>query len=126
MLRKDKTSLNEDILRGDVYLVNLDVIAGEEIKKSLPAVVIQNNIGNKYSPVTLISPISNAKEISNPLPIMVFLKEGEAGITEDGYIDIGQIRTIDKNERLIKKLGSLRKEKIEEINKAIQISLAID
>jgi mRNA interferase MazF len=123
---KNKTSENILLLRGDVYLVNFDPVVGKEIEKARPAVIIQNNIGNKYSPVTIIAPISSSKEITKPLPIMVFLKKGESGLPEDSYIDCGQIRTIDKNERLIRKLGSLSKEKIQQLNKAVKISLELE
>lgn len=123
---KNKTGLVEPLLRGDVYLVNLDPTVGKEISKARPSVVIQNNIGNKFSPVTIIAPISSVKEITKPLPIMIFIKKGECGLPEDSYIDCGQIRTIDKEKRLITKYGSLDKNKMLEIDKALKISLSLE
>jgi len=123
---KNKTGIIEPLLRGDVYLVNLDPTIGREISKARPAVIIQNDIGNKFSPVTIIAPISSIKEITRPLPIMIFIKKGEGGLTEDSYIDCGQIRTIDKDKRLITKFGSLDKSKMNEIDKALKISLSLD
>ena len=125
MLIKNKTAIALPILRGDIYLVNLDPIAGREIGKARPAVIIQNDIGNRYSPVTIIAPISSVKEITKPLPIMVFLEGGNSGLKEDSYADCGQIRTVEKEKRLIAKLGSLEKEKMQEIDKAIKISLSL-
>ncbi|MBU0560505.1 MAG: type II toxin-antitoxin system PemK/MazF family toxin [Bacteroidetes bacterium] len=125
MQTKNRTGIINPLLRGDVYLVNLDPIIGKEIGKSRPAVIIQNNIGNKFSPVTIIAPISSTKEITKPLPIMIFLKKGEAGLTEDSYVDCGQIRTVDKDERLITKFGALDNSKILEVDKAIKISLSL-
>lgn len=122
----NKSGLTEPILRGDVYLVNLDPVIGKETGKARPAVIIQNNVGNKFSPVTIIAPITSMKDISKPLPIMVFLPKGEGGLKEDSYVDCGQIRTIDKEKRLIKKFGSLSASKIHEIEKALKISLSID
>jgi mRNA interferase MazF len=113
------------LLRGDVYLVNLDPIIGKEIGKARPAVIIQNDIGNKFSPVTIIAPISSVKEITKPLPIMIFLEKGEGGLKEESYVDCGQIRTIDKNQRLISKFGLLSKLKMSEIDKALKVSLAL-
>jgi len=113
------------LLRGDVYLVNLDSIVGKEIGKARPAVIIQNDVGNKFSPVTIIAPISSKKEITKPLPIMIFLEKGEGGLQEESYADCGQIRTIDKNERLITKFGSISKSKMNEIDKALKISLSL-
>ena len=107
-------------------LVNLDPVIGKEIGKARPAVIIQNNIGNKFSPVTIIAPISSVKEITKPLPIMIFLDENEGGLPSQSYVDCGQIRTIDKEQRLIKKYGNLDSQKMKEIDRAIKISLALD
>ena len=122
---KNKTGIIYPLLRGDVYLVNLDPIVGKEIGKARPAVIIQNNVGNGFSPVTIIAPISSVKEITKPLPIMVFLKKGEGGISQDSYIDCGQIRTVDKAKRLITKFGNIGKAKMLEVDKALKISLSL-
>lgn len=125
MPTKNNTGVIYPPLKGDVYLVNLDPIVGKEIGKARPAVIIQNDIGNKFSPVTIIAPISSVKEITKPLPIMIFLEKGEAGLMEESYVDCGQIRTIDKELRLISKFGSLDKPKILEIDEALKISLSL-
>jgi mRNA interferase MazF len=122
---KNKTGIIFPLLRGDVYLVNLDPIIGKEIGKARPSVIIQNDIGNKFSPVTIIAPISSVKEIIKPLPIMILLKKGEGGLFEDSYVDCGQIRTIDKDQRLITKFGTLDKSKMLEVDKALKISLSL-
>lgn len=122
---KNKTGIISPLLRGDVYVVNLDPIIGKEIGKARPAVIIQNNIGNKYSPVTIIAPISSVKEITKPLPIMIFLDKDKSGLSQDSYVDCGQVRTIDKENRLITKLGTLDKNKMLEIDTALKISLAL-
>jgi mRNA interferase MazF len=120
---KNKTGIICPLLRGDVYLVNLDPIIGKEIGKARPSVIIQNDIGNKFSPVTIIAPISSVKEIIKPLPIMIFLNKGEGGLSEDSYVDCGQIRTVDKDQRLITKFGTLEKSKMFDVDKAFKISL---
>ena len=125
MPTKTNTGIVFPLLRGDVYLVNLDPIIGKEIGKARPAVIIQNDIGNKFSPVTIIAPISSVKEITKPLPIMIFLEKGEGGLNENSYVDCGQIRTLDKDKRLITKFGSLSKSKMSEIDKALKISLSL-
>ena len=122
---KNKTGIIDPLLRGDVYLVNLDPIVGKEIGKARPAVIIQNDIGNKFSPVTIIAPISSVKEITKPLPIMIMLKKGDGGLKEESYVDCGQIRTVDKDRRLITKYGTLDKSKMLEINEALMISLSL-
>ena len=122
---KNKTGIIYPLLRGDVYLVNLDPIVGKEIGKARPAVIIQNDIGNKFSPVTIIAPISSVKEITKPLPIMIFLNKGEGGLSEDSYVDCGQIRTVDKDQRLITKFGTLDKNKMLDVDKALKVSLSL-
>ncbi|NLT50652.1 MAG: type II toxin-antitoxin system PemK/MazF family toxin [Ignavibacteria bacterium] len=122
---KNETGIVEPLLRGDIYLVNLDPVIDSEIGKARPALIVQNNIGNKFSPVTIVAPVSSVKEITKPLPIMIFLEKGEGGLNEESYVDCGQIRTIDKIQRLVYKFGSLDKIKMAEIDKAIKISLAL-
>ncbi len=56
---------------------------------------------------------------------MIFLKKGEGGLSEDSYVDCGQIRTVDKDQRLITKLGTLDKSKILEVDKALKVSLSL-
>lgn len=125
MQTKNNKGIVFPLVRGDIYLVNLDPIIGNEIGKARPAVIIQNDIGNKYSPVTIIAPISSIKEITKPLPIMIEIDKEESGLSENSYVDCGQIRTIDKEKRLIAKLGSLNKSKMCEIDKALKISLSL-
>ena len=124
--RSKYSGLVEPLRRGDIYLVNLDPTVGFEMGKLRPAVIVQNNIGNQYSPVTIIAPISSVKAITKPLPVMVFLSKDSAGLDVDSYIDCGQIRTVDKANCLIHKVGELSAEKITELDKAIKISLAIE
>ena len=126
MQTKNSTGLSEPLLRGDVYLINLDPVVGKETGKARPAVIIQNDVGNKFSPVTIIAPITSVKAITVPLPVMVHLEKTEAGLNEESYVDCGQIRTIDKTERLITKFGSLTKLKMHEIDKALKISLSLE
>ncbi len=117
------SGLVEPLLRGDVYEISLDPTVGGGIRKSRPALVIQNNTGNKFSPVTIVVPISSTKEITRPLPIMVFLRDGEGGLKGDGYVDCGQIRTVDKHLRLVHKWGRLSSKRMAEIDRVLRISL---
>ncbi len=123
---KDRTGIIPPLKRGDVYMVSLDRAAGSTTSDARPALIIQNDVGNKFSPITIVAPISWAKEIPRPLPITIFLEKGEAGLNEESYVDCGQIRTVNKEERLISKCGTLDKPKMKEVDKALRISLSID
>jgi mRNA interferase MazF len=108
--------------RGSVYLVNLDPTLGSEIKKTRPGVIIQNNIGNQYSSVTIVAPITTGEK-SN-YPIEVFVKAPEGGLDKNSLIKLDQIRAIDKR-RLVKFLGNLKPETMLRIDQAIQVSLGL-
>ena len=117
--------IKESVRRGDIYLVNLDPIIGAEIGKERPALIIQNDIGNAYSPVTIVAPIHSVKEIVKDSPVMVLIKSSESQLRLDSYVDCGQIRTVDKHKRLIKKIGNLSESQMHLVDKALRISLSL-
>ena len=110
-----------EIKRGDIWLVNLDPTIGHEIKKSRPAVIIQNDLGNKYSPITIIAPITS-QNTEKVYPIEVFLARKVSGLDKDSKVLLNQIRAIDKR-RLLKKLSKIDAETLEIISEALAISL---
>lgn len=112
------------IKRGDIVLVNLDPVIGSEQGKIRPAVVIQNNIGNEYSPTTIIAPITS-KTFNKEFPTNVELFSKDSGLDNDSTVLLNQIRTIDKA-RIIKKLHSLNKEIMDRIDFTIKISLGLN
>lgn len=109
--------------RGEVYLVNFDPTIGSEIKKTRPAVIIQNNISNKHSTVTIVAAITSS-DGSTPYPNEVFVKSGEGGLDKDSFVLLNQVRTVD-GVRLIKKLGVLKAQTIGSVDRAIEISLGL-
>ena len=108
--------------RGDVYLVNLDPTIGSEIKKTRPAVIIQNDVGNQYSPVTIVAPITSGDRAIYPVEVEV--KSPEGGLANDSLILLNQIRTVDQR-RLVKRLGQIDKNTMRKIDQAIMISLGL-
>ena len=112
-----------DVKRGDIWLVNLDPTVGHEIKKSRPAVIIQNDLGNKYSPITIIAPITS-QNIEKSYPIEVVLDKKNYGLDRVSKVLLNQIRAIDKR-RLIKKLGKVDYETMIKVDTSIKISLGL-
>jgi len=109
--------------RGEVYLVNFDPTIGPEIKKTRPALVLQNDIANRYSPITTVAAITS--QFEDPLyPTEVFIKAKEGGLTVDSVVLLNQIRSIDKA-RLVKRLGRLDLETMVQVDRAMQISLGL-
>lgn len=109
--------------RGDVYLVNFDPTVGSEIRKTRPAVVLQNDIANRHSPITIVAAITS--QFEDPLyPTEVLIKAAEGGLSADSVALLNQIRSIDRR-RLVKRLGSVKAETMANIDRAIQISLGL-
>ena len=109
--------------RGDIYLVTFDPTLGAEIKKTRPALILQNDIGNRYSSVTIFAAITSQFEES-PYPTEVIIKSPEGGLISDSVVNLSQIRSIDKR-RLIKRLGKLRPSTMNKVEQALLISLGV-
>jgi len=111
------------IRRGDIYFADLSPVIGSEQGGTRPVLVLQNDIGNQYSPTTIIaavtSQISKAK-----LPTHVEVTAKNSGLEKDSVILLEQIRTIDKS-RLKDKVTSLNDELMEKVAQAIEISLGL-
>jgi mRNA interferase MazF len=109
--------------RGDIFWANLDPVKGSEQGKTRPVLIIQNNIGNENSPVTIIACITtNLKR--KDYPTNVFISAKETGLTSDSVILLNQIRTVDKT-RLTRKVGHVPDYRMREVNEALKISLDI-
>jgi len=115
---------NKSLKRGDIWLVNLDPTIGHEIKKSRLAVIIQNDTGNKYSPITIIAPITS-QGTKDRYPFEVLINRNNSTIKKESKVLLNQIRAIDK-QRLIRKYATLTKKAIFQVDEAIKISLGLE
>ena len=109
--------------RGDVFLVNFDSTVGAEIQKMRPALIIQNDVGNRTSPVTIVAAITSTMR-GGAYPTNVFVRAPEGGLRTDSLVLANQIRTVDRK-RLVKKLGSLKPATMELVNRAVEISVGL-
>ncbi len=114
----------ERILRGDIVVANLEPIIGSEQGGVRPCLILQNNYGNKYSPLTIIAPITS-KVHEKEFPTNVFIKKEDSKLDKDSTILLNQIRTIDKT-RVIKKISSLDIYLMNKVDRALKISLDLD
>jgi mRNA interferase MazF len=110
-------------VRGDIYLVDFDPTIGSEIRKTRPALVIQNDIANQYSPITIVAAITS-KFGEPPYPTEVILEPQESGLPLRSAVLLNQIRSIDR-QRLVKRLGKADDETMGRVDGAIQISLGL-
>ena len=109
--------------RRGISLVNFDPVVGAEIRKTRPALVLQNDIANRHSPLTIVCAIIS--QYDEPLyPTEVFLRAGEGGTTIDSVALLNQIRSVDKR-RLVRRLGLIRRETMHSVDRALQISLGL-
>lgn len=88
-----------------------------------PALVVQNDVGNRSSLATVVAAISSA-EVKKPYPFVVLLAEGEAGLPKAGFVNCSQLLTIDQG-RLLQKIGELDSHKMTEVDAALAYELGI-
>lgn len=117
-----ETGLNKKIKRGEMYLINLNPNIGAEIGKIRPAVVISNDVNNTYADTITVIPITSS--VDKVYPFEVLLEKGAGGLDKDSKAKCNQIRSIDKK-RLHKYIGTLKEDKIKELEEAILIHLDI-
>lgn len=111
---------NENVKRGDLYLIHLTG-SGSEQNGVRPVVIIQNDIGNRFSPTTVVVPLTSQSK--KEIPTHVTLSP-EDGVIKTSTALCEQPFAVDKS-RLMKKLGTISENKIEDINRKIMLNLGI-
>ena len=113
-----------ELRRGDVYLCSFDPTVGHEIKKTRPALVIQNDVGNRYSPLTIVAAVTSSVS-PVPYPVEVVMEPTTAnGLVVRSSICLDQIRTVDR-QRLVQRLGVVDSAIMAKVDEAIKISLGL-
>ena len=109
--------------RGDIYYADLSPVIGSEQGGVRPVIVIQNDVGNKYSPTVIVAAITSQINKAK-LPTHVEIKAGDHGLNKDSVILLEQLRTVDKR-RLKERIGRMEAEAMKKVNEALVISLGI-
>ena len=112
------------VSRGDVLMVNLGegespdsiVVRGER-----PALVVQNDVANKHSPVTIIAPITTTNK---RIPVFIKIMPEESGLPRLSYVNCGNILTID-NRQILSKEGHLSKDVMERVAEGLRVSIGL-
>lgn len=113
------------VKRGDMFYADLSPVVGSEQGGIRPVVIIQNDMGNKYSP-TVIAAAITSQTGKNDLPTHIKLGSQDCGLKADSVVLAEQIRTIDKS-RLKEKIGHIEDNKIiEQINSALGVSFGLE
>ena len=111
------------VKRGDIYYADLSPVVGSEQGGIRPVLVIQNDIGNKYSPTVIAAAITSQINKAK-MPTHIELAAKDYGLNKDSVILLEQIRTIDKR-RLREKIGRLDNELMDKVNNALSISFGL-
>ena len=111
------------VKRGDIFYADLSPVVGSEQGGIRPVLVIQNDVGNKFSPTVIIAAITSQINKAK-LPTHLEITADEYGLSKDSVILLEQIRTIDKR-RLRERIGHLDEEPMEKIGEGLSISLGL-
>lgn len=110
--------------RGEIYLVAFDPTVGHEIQRTRPALVIQNDVSNQHSPITIVAAISSQFQ-TPPHPREVPIPSGsKTGLGKSSAVILNQIRSVDRA-RLQKRLGSIDAATMRKVDDALKISLGL-
>lgn len=110
------------IKRGDVFYADLSPVKGSEQDGIRPVLIVQNDIGNKYSPTVIAVAITTQRKPK--LPTHIPIEKQKANLPKNSVIMVEQIRTLDKS-RLLQKVGTLDEEIMQKVKKALKISFSI-
>ncbi len=111
------------VKRGEIYYADLSPVVGSEQGGVRPVLIVQNDIGNRYSPTVIAAAITSQKEKSK-LPTHIEINSQVCGLSRDSVVLLEQIRTLDKK-RLKEKMGRLDDGSMGQINQALSISFGL-
>lgn len=111
------------IKRGDMFYADLSPVIGSEQGGIRPVLIIQNDVGNKYSPTVIAAAITSQTNKSK-LPTHININSKEYGLMKDSVILTEQIRTIDKS-RLMEKIGQIDEGTMNQVNNALGVSFGL-
>ncbi|AMV60174.1 Programmed cell death toxin YdcE [Pediococcus damnosus] len=112
-----------NVKRGDIFYADLSPVVGSEQGGLRPVLIVQNNIGNHYSPTVIVAAIT-AKIQKPKMPTHVGITAAETGVERNSVILLEQIRTIDK-QRLKDQVGQLAASKMLEVDTALKVSVGL-
>ena len=115
--------LRTQIRRGDIYYADLSPVVGSEQGGIRPVLVVQNDIGNKYSPTIIVAAITSQINKAK-LPTHIEVSSAEYGLPKDSVVLLEQLRTVDKK-RLKEKIGHINSSVFPKINWALSISIGL-
>lgn len=124
-MKQDFRGVNNVLVRrGEIFYADLNPVIGSEQGGIRPVLIVQNDVGNKYSPTVIIAAITSQIDKAK-LPTHVELPSEDYGLEKDSVILLEQLRTIDKK-RLKQKITILDQEIMKKVDKALKVSLGLE
>ncbi|MCD2346322.1 type II toxin-antitoxin system PemK/MazF family toxin [Clostridium guangxiense] len=111
------------VKRGDIFYADLSPVVGSEQGGIRPVIIIQNDVGNKYSPTVIVAAITSQINKAK-LPTHVEISSEEYGLNKDSVVLLEQIRTLDKR-RLKEKIGHMTDSDMEKVDYALEVSIGL-
>lgn len=121
--KKNTESDKEMIKRGEIYYADLSPVIGSEQGGIRPVLIVQNDVGNKYSPTVIAAAITSQKEKTS-LPTHISVDAQVCGLSKDSIVLLEQIRTLDK-QRLKERMGTLDNGDMGKVNHALSVSFGL-
>lgn len=112
-----------NIKRGDIYYADLSPVVGSEQGGVRPVLIIQNDVGNRYSPTVIAAAITSQRDKTN-LPTHISVNADGCGLSKDSIVLLEQVRTIDK-QRLKERMGSLDTCSMGLVDRALSVSFGL-
>lgn len=112
------------VKRGDIFYADLSPVIGSEQGGIRPVIIIQNDIGNKYSPTVIVAAITSQINKAK-LPTHVEISSEEYGLNKDSVVLLEQVRTLDKK-RFKEKIGHMTDSDMEKVDRALRISIGLN
>ena len=116
--------VNNEIKRGELYYADLSPVVGSEQGGVRPVLIVQNDVGNKFSPTVIAAAITSQINKAK-IPTHIEVKASEVGLPKDSAVLLEQLRTLDKR-RLKEKIGALDIKKMKMVDSALLISLGFN
>jgi mRNA interferase MazF len=112
-----------NIKRGDIFYADLSPVVGSEQGGVRPVLIVQNDVGNRYSP-TVIAAAITSQQFKTRMPTHISVNASVCGLSKDSVVLLEQIRTLDKK-RLKEKMGNLPETDMDRIDDALSVSIGL-
>ncbi len=112
------------VRRGDIYYADLSPVVGSEQGGVRPVLIVQNDLGNRYSPTVIAAAITSRKTKAD-LPTHIRVNAGDSGLQQDSIVLLEQVRTLDKT-RLREHMGTLDPGDMRRVNRALGVSFGLN